>query len=127
MPDVSDHLVRRLAGACDSGDHAALRALLHAEAVCVCDGGGAVLAALQPVRGPADVARLVIALLSDRPGARLTVESVNGRTGLALRRDGTAVAVVAVGATAGRITHLWIVLNPAKLLHWHHRNGDSSS
>ena len=118
MPHVPD-LVLRLAEACaGAGDAAALEALLHAEAVAVCDGGGTVPAALQPVRGSAAVARLAIALLGDRPGTVMTVESVNGRAGLALRRDGTVLAMVAVSAESARITRLWIVLNPAKLRHW---------
>jgi hypothetical protein len=121
MPHVPD-LVPRLAEACgDAGDPAALEALLHPESVALCDGGGEVPAARQLVSGPARVARLLITLLCDRPGAAVTVESVNGRDGLALRQDGTVLAVVAVSATAGRITNLWIVVNPAKLRHWHHR------
>jgi len=119
MHPSPDDVVRRLARACARGDLESLEALLHGEAVALCDGGGQVLAALQPVRGPAGVARLILALLCDRPGTELTVESVNGRAGLALRRDGTAVAVVAVDATATRITTVWIVLNPAKLHRWH--------
>jgi len=120
MPHAPD-LVLRLAGACGgAGNPAALEALLHTEAVALCDGGGEVPAVLQPVCGAAIVARLLIALVGDRPGTVLTVESVNGRAGLALRQQGTVLAVVSVSATAGRITSLWIVLNPAKLRHWHH-------
>jgi len=48
---------------------------------------------------------------------------VNGRAGLALRRAGRAVALVAaetVGTAAdSRVGTLWIVLNPDKLLAWH--------
>ncbi|WP_433362345.1 siderophore-interacting protein [Actinoplanes sp. CA-142083] len=119
MPHVPDELVRRLADTCVRGDLGALEALLHGEAVAHCDGGGQVLAALQPVHGPAGIARLILALLSVRPGVELTVESVNGRAGLALRQDGTAVAVIAVAAQANRITTVWIVLNPVKLHGWH--------
>ena len=146
MPHVPD-VVLRLAEACrGAGSAAALEALLHAEAVALCDAGGEVpaalqpacgevsaalqpargaggevLAALQPACGAAIVARLVVALLCDRPGTVLSVESVNGRAGLALRRDGTTLAVIAVGTEADRITALWIVLNPAKLHPWHRR------
>ena len=44
-----------------------------------------------------------------------TVEAVNGRPGLALRRGGRAVAVRVSGA---RAAELWLVLNPVKLRHW---------
>ncbi|MFC7272723.1 nuclear transport factor 2 family protein [Paractinoplanes rhizophilus] len=119
MPPVPDDLVRRLADTCARGDLDALEALLHATVVAHCDGGGQVLAAVQPVHGAAGVARLILALLAERPGTELTVESVNGRAGLALRQNGTAVAVMAVAAAATRIAAVWIVLNPAKLHRWH--------
>jgi hypothetical protein len=115
---VPDDVVDRLAACCAADDLEGLAALLHGEAVAHCDGGGQVLAAVQPVHGPAGIARLLLALLSGRPGAVPTVESVNGRAGLALCQDGTAVAVIAVATTAGLISALWIVLNPAKLRHW---------
>ncbi|BCJ47515.1 hypothetical protein GCM10010168_18730 [Actinoplanes ianthinogenes] len=110
----------RLAGACVAGDLGTVEALLAADAVAVCDGGGLVPAATGPVRGAGEVALLLIGVLG-RPGTDLSVEDVNGRPGLVLRRrDGTAVAVVAAarcGAT--RLTTLWMVLNPAKLHGWH--------
>jgi RNA polymerase sigma-70 factor (ECF subfamily) len=57
-------------------------------------------------------------LLSGRPGTQLSVEGVNGRPGLVVRRQGLVLAVVGVSATGPRITVLWIVLNPAKLRGW---------
>jgi RNA polymerase sigma-70 factor (ECF subfamily) len=51
----------------------------------------------------------------------LTVEPVNGRAGLALRRAGHAVAVVAIREAGARVAVLWIVLNPTKLRAWHRR------
>nr|BFE74001.1 hypothetical protein GCM10020092_073020 [Actinoplanes digitatis] len=113
--------MRGFAEACRRGDVAALRAALAADAVAECDGGGVVPAAVDPVRGAGDVARLVAVLLHTRPDTELTVESVNGRAGLALRRDGRAVAVVAVEVAGGRVAVLWVVLNPAKLSGWHRR------
>ncbi|MFL6121265.1 hypothetical protein [Actinophytocola sp.] len=69
--------------------------------------------------GVAEVARLVMMSLWGRAGAELTVESVNGRAGLALRRASRAVAVVGAETTGSKVTALWIVLNPAKLSGWH--------
>jgi hypothetical protein len=113
MPDPHDDVVRRFAEACRAGDAARL---LHADVVATCDGGGAAA----PAHGPGDVGRLVELLLCDRPGATLTVESVNGRPGLTLRRGGQALAVVALQVTDARVASLWIVLAPAKLTRWHH-------
>jgi RNA polymerase sigma-70 factor (ECF subfamily) len=121
MLDRHDNVVRRFAEACQSGDIAALRDVLHADATAVCDGGGVVPAAPGPIDGAQDVAQLAAGLLCGQPDAELTIEAVNGRTGLALRRTGRADAVVGVGAAAGKVTAVWIVLNPAKLSGWHRR------
>ncbi|MET0414884.1 MAG: FAD-dependent oxidoreductase [Actinoplanes sp.] len=93
MPDQHDEAVQALAEVWRSGGD------VNAGAALVCDGGDLT-----------DVPR--------GPGAAVTVESVNGRAGLAVRRDGRVVAVIAVRTAAGRVEELWIVLNPAKLRHW---------
>jgi hypothetical protein len=115
MRNRHDDVVRGLAEACRPGDVTAIRAVLDARVVAVCDGGGPRGA----VCGTDDVALLIAALLSERSGGELTVEAVNGRSGLALRRAGRAVAVVAVSTAAARVAILWIVLSPAKLRRWH--------
>jgi hypothetical protein len=114
-----DEVVRGFAAACRRGDVPALRAALNPAAVAVVDGGGTVAAPAGPVVGAEDVAGLAGALLCGRPGTELTVEAVNGRTGLALRRAGRAVAVAGVTVAGGQVAVLWIVLNPAKLAGWH--------
>jgi RNA polymerase sigma-70 factor (ECF subfamily) len=116
-----DDVVRGLAEAWRLGDAAALRAALHAGAVAVCDGGGLVPAAAGPVSGAADVALLLTALLGGEPGAELSIEAVNGRAGLALRRAGRAVAVIGVTVAGAKVAAVWIVLSPAKLGGWHRR------
>ncbi|MBB2940384.1 RNA polymerase sigma-70 factor (ECF subfamily) [Actinoplanes lutulentus] len=112
MPDPHDDVVGRLITACGAADIDAIRKVLVPEAVAVCDGG-----VLPVVHGADDVAELVIALLGG-PG-ELTPESVNGQAGLALRRAGRAVAVVAVTSAGERIAALWMVLHPIKLTGWH--------
>jgi len=118
MPGRPDDVVRRFAAACRRGDAAAIRAALAADAFAVCDGGGLAPAALGPVRGAEDVAALAAALLSGQPDGELTIEAVNGRAGLALRRARRTVAVAALRTTDGKVTAVWIVLNPAKLRAW---------
>jgi RNA polymerase sigma-70 factor (ECF subfamily) len=119
MLDRHDDAVRRFAEACQSGDIAALREALDAHATAVCDSGGVVPDPLGPMHGAQEVAQLVAGLLCGQPDAELTIEAVNGCTGLALRRTGRAVAVVGVGTAASKVAELWIVLNPAKLGGWH--------
>jgi RNA polymerase sigma-70 factor (ECF subfamily) len=111
-----DDVVRRFAETCRLDDIAGLRAALDADAVAVCDGGPVPVA-----HGAEQVARLVAIVLCGEPDAELTVEAVNGRAGLALRRAGRAVAVIAVEVAGNRVAVLWMVLNPAKLRGWHHR------
>lgn len=110
MPD--DGVVRRFADACRAGDVAAL---LDPGVVALCDGGPGLI----PAYGAGDVGRLCEVLLCGRPGAELTVESVNGRPGLALRRGGRALAVVAVQVTESHVRALWIVVSAPKLARWH--------
>jgi hypothetical protein len=117
--DRHDDVVRRFAEACQTGDITALRGALDADAIAVCDGGGLVPTALGPVHGAQDVAELAAVLLCGQPDAELTIEAVNGRTGLAVRRAGRAVAVVGVETVGSKVRVLWIVLNPAKLGGWH--------
>jgi RNA polymerase sigma-70 factor (ECF subfamily) len=121
MLDPHDDVVRRFAEACQSGDIAALRDILDADATAVCDGGGLVPAPIGPIHGAEDVAQLGAVLLGGQPDAEMTIEAVNGCTGLALRRSGRAVAVVAVGTAGSKVIAVWIVLNPAKLGGWHLR------
>lgn len=116
---VLDEVARRFATACDTGDVAALAAVLSADAEAVCDGGGKVRAPACPIRGATEVARFVTALLAGRAGTVLAVEPVNGCAGLALRRAGRAVAVISVSVAGAEVTNVWIVLNPDKLHGWH--------
>jgi RNA polymerase sigma-70 factor (ECF subfamily) len=117
--DRHDDAVRRFAEACRTGGTAELCGALDADAVAVCDGGGLVPAGPGTARGAADVADLVAVLVCRRPEEELTVEAVNGRAGLAVRRAGRAVAVAGIGTANGKVSMLWIVLNPAKLGGWH--------
>lgn len=114
-----DDVVRRFAEACQLGDLAALQATLDADAIAVCDGGGLVPAALSPIHGAEAVAQLTAVLLGGQPDTEVTIEAVNGQAGLALRRAGQAIAVVAVKSADAKVAVLWIVLNPAKLTGWH--------
>ncbi|MFG1991864.1 siderophore-interacting protein [Actinoplanes sp. NPDC048988] len=111
MRPPHEDAVRGLLAACRTSEITALRAALHEDAVAVCDGGGT-------VRGGEDVAGLVLVLLC-RPGTVLSLESVNGRAGLASRRAGHAEAVVAAESIGAFVSALWIVVDPAKLTRWH--------
>ncbi|MBF8185266.1 nuclear transport factor 2 family protein [Nonomuraea sp. K274] len=119
MRDRHDRVARRFAAACGKGDTKALRAVLAADAMVVSDGGGKLRAPVRPTHGADAVARFVTALLTGQPGTDVAMESVNGRTGLVLRRAGQAVAAVGVSVAGTEVTAVWIVLNPDKLRRWH--------
>ena len=119
MLDRHDDVVRRFDEACRMGDIAELWGTMDADAIAVCDGGGLVPAAPGLVQGAQDVAEMVAVLLCGQPDAELTIESVNGRAGLAVRRAGRAFAVIGIGTADSKVSILWIVLNPAKLAGWH--------
>jgi RNA polymerase sigma-70 factor (ECF subfamily) len=120
MDRECDDVVHRLAEAIRSGKAVAVQQVLSPEVAAVCDSGGLMPALTGTFYGAQDVARLVTLLWSVLPDAGLTVEAVNGRSGLLMRRAaGEAVAVVAVEASETRISVLWIVLNRAKLSCWH--------
>ncbi|ROO85379.1 RNA polymerase sigma-70 factor (ECF subfamily) [Actinocorallia herbida] len=113
-----DAVVRRFAGACATGDAAALRAVLAADAMVVSDGGGKVRAASEPTLGAAAVARFVTDLLGGEPRPAVALGSVNGRAGVLLRAEEQVVAVVSASVAGDDVTAVWIMLNPDKLRRW---------
>jgi RNA polymerase sigma-70 factor (ECF subfamily) len=119
MHKEHDSLVRSLAEACRRGDLVALRDTLDAGVIAVCDSGGHLPAVPDSIHGAQDVARFAAALLGERPDTELSIEAVNGRSGLALRHTGQAIAVASIDVAHSEISALWIVLNPDKLRGWH--------
>jgi RNA polymerase sigma-70 factor (ECF subfamily) len=117
--DRRDDLVHGFAEACRTGDIVVLCDILDADVIAVSDSGGQVPAMPGVIHGAQDVARLAAVLLCESGDEELSVQAVNGRAGLAVRRSGRAVAVVGVDGSAAGITALWIVLNPDKLCGWH--------
>jgi RNA polymerase sigma-70 factor (ECF subfamily) len=114
-----ERVTARFAAACDRADPAVLRATLAADAIVVSDGGGKVRAAIHPTRGRDAVARFITSLFAGLPRTAVTVEPVNARAGLVVRRAGQAVAVASLSVAGTEVTAVWIVLNPDKLRRWH--------
>jgi RNA polymerase sigma-70 factor (ECF subfamily) len=79
------------------------------------DGGEAVPAPPEPVRGAARVAALLIGLGRLYPGAELRVLSVAGAPGVLLLGGDTLVGVTSVEVVAGQLAEINVVVNPAKL------------
>ncbi|MFI5532101.1 RNA polymerase sigma factor SigJ [Kitasatospora sp. NPDC051853] len=111
-------VVREFKHAWETKDIAALVALLDPAATMTADGGGLVGAAVHPVTGADQIARLLLGIADRTPGQTLREGSVNGRPGLVALLDGSTVTVAAFAVEDGRITRIWAVRNPDKLRAW---------
>ena len=117
-----ERLFGRFLDAVDGGDLAGLEAMLAEDVVFYGDGGGVVKAALRPVAGPPDVARLLVHTTAYRRKIGIDVAServrVNGQPGQLLRSgDGSVFAVMTADVVDGRIVAIRMVRNPRKLAH----------
>ncbi|MEX5632759.1 RNA polymerase sigma-70 factor [Parafrankia sp. FMc2] len=101
-----------------TGDPQALLEVLAPDVVLISDGGGIKHAALRPVLGAAQVARMFAGGLGKVQGT-LTAEStvINGNPALLIRLDGEIDGVMAIRIEDARITGLYYVRNPEKLSH----------
>lgn len=103
--------------AVETGELHGLLELLAPGVVLLTDGGGVVPAALSPIVGADNVARVLT-----RAAAAMSLEPgrVNGSPALVLRVDGAIDTVVAVSVDGGLITGLYAVRNPEKLSRLEH-------
>jgi len=111
-------LVRDFKQAWEAGDIEALIGLLDPGAIVVADGGGKVSAVLKPVEGGEQIARGCVDFAARAPGLTILERTVNGQPGLVAEHDGGIAAVMAFDIAGGRITRIWVVLNPDKLRPW---------
>ena len=118
-PEEHRRLLEEFMRAARNGDLDGLTNLLAEDVTFWADGGGKVRgAALQPVRGRADVARFVIGVTArfTPAGAQLAVADVNGKPTLLIRHpDGTPAIVVSIDVNRSRIRNIWAIGNPDKL------------
>jgi RNA polymerase sigma-70 factor (ECF subfamily) len=111
-----ERLLHAFIAAAQQGDLSVLERLLSVEAVSISDGGGAVRAALVPIRGRAKVAKFIASFASHWwVGATITWVEANGQVAALLSRDSRAYALVSVDASDGEIAQVMWVMNPAKL------------
>ena len=117
-PDQHRNVVAAFKDACETGDFDTLIGLLDPRVTVISDGGGKVRAARRPIHGAEKAARFFLGLLRKDFGQDVTEAEVNGRPGLVARLDGRVVAVIATEVRGGRLTDIWMVLNPDKLRAW---------
>lgn len=111
-----DRLLRAFIHAAQQGELSGLEQLLSADAVSYSDGGGAVRAALNPIRGRARVAKFIASFASHFwTGAIITWVEANGRLAALLSRDGQTYALASIDVSGEEIDRILWVMNPAKL------------
>ncbi|MEV7187914.1 RNA polymerase sigma factor SigJ [Kitasatospora sp. NPDC093102] len=119
--DPAEHrqAVEAFAAASTRGDILALMEILDPDVVWHSDGGGIVRAGVRPVHGADRVARMVAGLVAKwfTPELATATAVVNGEPGLVWygRSTGTVGGVLAFTVAGGRITEVYVVLNPEKL------------
>ena len=109
-------MLARFVSACVARSDHALLDVLAPDVELLSDGGGRVHAAGVPVRGAERVARFMLGILkSGGEGASAEPVWVNGLPGLRVCWQGRVGAVLSMRVEDGRISGLYLVLNPDKL------------
>ncbi|PXX68653.1 RNA polymerase sigma-70 factor (ECF subfamily) [Nocardia tenerifensis] len=111
-------VVRGFKKAWEAGDLEALVGLLDPQATATADGGGQVLAFLEPITGGEQIARAWMEIAARTAPIDLEERVVNGQPGLVARLDGEIISVYAFDIEDGRITRIWVIRNPSKLRPW---------
>jgi RNA polymerase sigma factor (sigma-70 family) len=118
-PSRQAEIVREFKRAWEAKDLTTLIGLLDPAATATADGGGRVLAFLDPIEGGERIAEVWVELACRVAGTMTFQErTVNGQAGLIARQDGAVVSVYAFEVADDRIKHIWVVRNPEKLRHW---------
>lgn len=118
-PDEGERLARAFFAATNHGDVATLSAILARDVVVRSDGGGKVIAFLNPIVGIARVLRLYAGLRRKvkEPGRFLRLTRVDGLPGyISQERDGV-LQTTALAIDDGLIRAVYITRNPDKLAH----------
>ncbi len=109
-------LLESFLAAAQTGNLVALEELFASEVVSYSDGGGLREVARMPVLGRTRVARFVGAFAHRFwPDTRIEWVEANGRAGVLVLRDETAIALLTMDASAQGITQVLWVMSPTKL------------
>ncbi|MER7606678.1 RNA polymerase sigma factor SigJ [Nocardioides sp. NPDC127503] len=112
-----DDVVRAFVSATAGGDLGRLVTLLD-PSVTLRSDGGRVSAARNPIAGPEKVARFLLGVLTKRPDWAIRTEATADGLGFTFVEDGAHRGVANLRVAGGRVTDVWIVLNPDKLARW---------
>lgn len=116
--DAGREIVQRFLLAATTGEVQGLMDLLAPDVVSLSDGGGKVTAARRPITGRDEVARFVLGVIRTSTTAATRVEhtTYNGMPAARFLTDGELDWLVAFEIHDGRVTGLYGIRNPDKLL-----------
>ncbi|HEX5505802.1 MAG TPA: RNA polymerase sigma-70 factor [Thermomicrobiales bacterium] len=116
-PEQRRRLTDQFMQTCQDGDLDGLVALLADDITLWSDGGGKVAAARFPIHGAPRVARALLGIFRKAPaGAFARPADLNGTPGLvAYQDDGTPLGTLTLDIADGRISGVYLVVNPDKL------------
>lgn len=110
-------VTERFLAALSTGDMRGLLDVLAPDVVMIADGGGMVPATRKPIEGADKLAAVLVAgsirLATILPGIPIWL---NGAPGIRLESEGEAVAAVSLVIEDGRITRIYSIWNPNKLV-----------
>lgn len=117
--DAHSRLLTAFGMAAASGDVEALIRLFHEDAVLLADGGGKVMAALNPILGADRIARFFVGVLrkfgGDIPDLRSEFTEFNDQIGIATWAGERIDQVLTIATDGERISAIYVVRNPEKL------------
>lgn len=108
--------VHALADASAARDPELIARLLSSDAETLVDSGGAAPVHADTARGRRASTELILQILSGYPRLAIAEHEINGRPGILLKDDGVLVGVLNAGMRRDAISHVWVVLNPDKLV-----------
>jgi RNA polymerase sigma-70 factor, ECF subfamily len=111
-------LLTRFAKASLAADENELAALFASDAVAYTDGGGRVIAALNPIRGADRIARFVLGLVrkvASRAPVDFSMIEINGLPAGLVRSDDGSLTVVSLETDGQQVTAIFTLRNPDKL------------
>jgi len=115
-PATRRQVTERFMAATETGDVAALMAVLAPGVTLIADSGGKVRAPLLPVLGADKVARFLSAVAErELPAARIELADLNGGPALVVTVGGVPQAAIELDVAGGQITTIYLVGNPDKL------------
>ena len=131
--DTRQQVTERFLEATTGRDLEALMAVLAPGVTLLADGGGRALAPRRPLHGPREIARFLLAVMTESQmarylrsieiepprDARVDLAQVNGGPGIVVTSEGKPIAAIVLDVVGGMVQTVYLLANPEKLLRLH--------